>query len=296
MGVNLIQKLEVSKELIKECIMDLYLDPRNSVRKWSKITNQTCQIRMAYPGQHLASVITGIKGTGTAARGDDLSDGTEVKTCSRADQLSECRSCGSKVLVWEKECSVCNSNDINIKTDSHWIFTIPTEEELDLLLNRVPRLILILFDKESVEVDDIRLRAWEVSTKESYVRDFFGDYFYNNYLLKTGKGQTPAPCNLHPLKYDFFLMNPKLIFHSEIFIEDKNVEIVFWDIENPKLEPIPTDILQKKELVEIFGPRVKKLSRGEIAERFPYIPEEKRSELKMRKKVLKTYKEKYRRR
>ena len=56
MGVNLTQKLETSEELIKECIMDLYLDPRNSVRKWSKITNQTCQIRMAYPGQHLASV------------------------------------------------------------------------------------------------------------------------------------------------------------------------------------------------------------------------------------------------
>ncbi len=296
MGVNLTQKLETSEELIKECIMDLYLDPRNSVRKWSKITNQTCQIRMAYPGQHLASVITGIKGTGTAARGDDLSDGTEVKTCSRADQLSECRSCGSKVLVWEKECSVCNSNDINIKTDSHWIFTIQTEEELDLLLNRVPRLILILFDKESVEIDDIRLRAWEVSTKEKYVRDFFEDYFYNNYLLKTEKGQTPAPGNLHPLKSEFFLMNPRLIFHSEIYIEDKNVEIVFWDVQNPKLEPIPTNVLQKKELVEIFGPRFQKLSVGQIAKRFPYIPEEKRSELKMRKKVLKTYKEKYRRR
>ena len=114
---------ETSEGLIKECIKDLYLDPRNLIRKWSQITKQTCQIRMAYPSQHLASVITGIKGVGTAARGDDLSDGSEVKSCSRADQLSECKSCGAKVLVWQKECPICGSIDINIKTDSHWIFS-----------------------------------------------------------------------------------------------------------------------------------------------------------------------------
>lgn len=98
------QTFETSEKLIKECINDLCLDPGNLILKWSKITNQTSQVRLAYPGQHLASVITGIKGAGTAARGDDLSDGSEVKTCSRADQLSECLSCGAKVLPWQKAC------------------------------------------------------------------------------------------------------------------------------------------------------------------------------------------------
>ena len=143
------ETLKTSEYLVKECIKDLYLVPKNLIRKWSEITNQTCQVRSAYPGQHIASVITGIKGRGTAARGDDLSDGSEVKTCSRADQLSECRACGAKVLVWQTECPICKSKDINIKTDSHWIFSIKSEDELDLLLDGIPRIILILFDKKA---------------------------------------------------------------------------------------------------------------------------------------------------
>src|SRR3990172_13177459 len=107
------ETLQTSEQLIKECIRDLYLDPRNLVRKWSKITNQTCQIRFAYPGQHIASVITGIKGRGTAARGDDLSDGSEVKTCSRADQLSECGDCERSVLLIQEKCPYCESTNIN---------------------------------------------------------------------------------------------------------------------------------------------------------------------------------------
>jgi len=287
------QTFETSEELIKECIKDLYLDPRNLIRKWSQITNQTCQIRMAYPGQHLASVITGIKGMGTAARGDDLSDGSEVKSCSRADQLSECKSCGAKVLVWQKECPICKSRDINIKTDSHWIFSIKSEDELDLLINKVPRIILILFDKESIETDDIRLRAWVIDPKNEYVRQFFNDYYYNNYLKKTN----PAPCNLHPLKFDFFMMEPKLIFHADINIENKTVEIKFWDVKNPQLEKMPTYILREEEKRLLFKEEMANgLTFEEITQKIPFVPEEKTKRLQMRKKILKTYKEKYRRR
>lgn len=288
------ETLETSKELIKECIEDLYLDPRNLVRKWSQITNQTCQIRMAYPGQHLASVITGVKGIGTAARGDDLSDGSEVKTCSRADQLSECNSCKAKVLVWQKECPICGSRDINIKTDSHWIFSIRSEDELDLLLEKVPRIILVLFDKESNETDNVRLRVWVVDPQNDYVREFFTDYYYNNYKQKAD----PAPCNLHPLFYDFFLMEPKLIFHANINIENRDVEIVFWSIGNPRFEQMPSSLLTKNQLIEMFGDQLdkKSMTKKEIVNRFPYVPEGKRRRLKMREKALKTYKDKYTRR
>lgn len=287
------ERLETSEELIKECIKDLYLDPRNLIRKWSKITNQTCQIRFAYPGQHIASVITGVKGTGTAARGDDLSDGSDVKTCSRADQLSECNSCGAKVLVWQKECTVCKSHDINIKTDSHWIFSIKSEDELDLLLNSIPRIIAILFDKESIETDNIRLRAWVIDPQTQYVQDFFKDYFYNNYLVKS----KPAPCNLHPLKFDFYMMEPKLILYAEIDIEKKEVEIKYWDVQNPKLEEMPIDILKKDEIKEIFKEELESgMHIDEIIEEFSYVRVKKKRRLKMRKKILKTYKEKYKRR
>lgn len=281
------ETLQTSEQLIKECIKDLYLDPRNLVRKWSKITNQTCQIRFAYPGQHIASVITGIKGRGTAARGDDLSDGSEVKTCSRADQLSECNSCGAKVLVWQEECPVCKSHDINVKTDSHWIFSIRSKNELNLLLNKVPRIILILFDKESSETDNIRLRIWVVDSKNKYVQEFFIEYYYNNYLKK----ENPAPCNLHPLLYDFFLMTPKIIFHADIRFKEREVDIIFWDVKNPKIEEMPTSLLTIQQIKEIF--KSENLTKKEIINKYPFVPGLMRDKLTMRAKVTKTFKNKY---
>lgn len=286
-------RLETSEELVKECIRDLYLDPRNMIRKWSQITNQTCQIRMAYPGQHLASLITGIKGVGTAARGDDLSDGSEVKSCSRADQLSECNSCGAKVLVWQKECPICKSKNINIKTDSHWIFSIKSDDELNLLLNKLPRIIAILFDKESTETDNIRLRTWVIDVNNKYVIDFFNDYFHNNYLKK----QSPAPCNLHPLQFDFYMMEPKLIFHCDINIDERSVDIKYWDVENPMTEAMPIRILKPNEIIEAFKEEIANgISFRQIKEKFQSVPPEKIRRIPMRIKVLKTYKKKYRRR
>lgn len=287
---------ETSIDLIKECITDLFLTPKALIDKWSKITNQTSQVRIAYPGQHIASVITGIKGKGTAARGDDLSDGSEVKTCSRVDQLSECNNCGAKVLIWQKECPICKSKDFNIKTDSHWIFSITTEDELNLLLGKVPRIILLLFDKEKPAINIVRLRAWVIEPKNDYVNQFFSDYFYNNFQKKSKEGKKPAPCNLHPLKYDFYLMEPKLIFHSEINFDKKDVEIKYWNIQKPLIEKIPTYILKKKEKQLVLRKEVAKYGIEEIEQKVPFVPDEKRKLLQMRKKILKTYKEKYKRR
>jgi len=285
-------KLETSEELLKDCLKDLYIEPRNSIRKWSEITNQTAMARLAYPSQHLASLITGIKGVGTSARGDDLADGSEVKSCSRADQLSECKDCGAKVLVWQEICPSCGSDKINIKTDSHWIFSIKSKEELDLLLNKIPRIILIMFDKREDDSDDIRLRVWVVNPREKYVQEFFNDYFYNNYSKKTN----PAPCNLHPLKYDFYMMKPKLIFHAEINIEDNEIEILFWDLKNPKNEEMPISLLSKDQLIDILGKKIGKLSKKEIEKEYLNVPFKDLDKLSMKKKILKTYKKKYSRR
>lgn len=286
-------ELKTSKQLIKQCIKDLYLDPRNLILKWSKITNQTSQIRIAYPGQHLASVVTGIKGTGTAARGDDLSDGSEVKTCSRADQLSECLACGAKVLPWQKVCTVCGSTEINIKTDSHWIISIKSEEELRFLLKKVPRIILILFDRENQTTSLIRLRIWIIDPRNNYVKAFFKDYFFHNYLKKTN----PAPCNLHPFKFDFFMMEPALIFSAEIDIEKKSVGIKHWDLKKPTTEKMPIRILRNEEIAKLFYKELKQgMTLKEIKNRFQYVPDDKRKNLNMRKKVTTTHKRKYTRR
>ncbi len=311
---------ETSPELAETCLRDLYLNPRRSLEKWSKITEQTMQVRLAYPGQHLASVITGVKGAGTAARGDDLSDGTEVKSCSRADQLSECNNCGAKVLAWQEECPDCKSTDINIKTDSHWIINIPSEKELDIYLNHIPRLILILFDRPEQATNIIRVRAWTVNPKHPYYRAFLEDYYHNNYLKKVQQGRNPAPCNLHPLQYDFHMMEPSLIFEAQVDIDNGEVAITHWDLDNPQKEPIPSNLLTMEQLDELFSEReileavqahpnmmegdyvyardpstLKKLQKKDYVRLFPQVPEEKRAQLGMRKKITKSYKEEYRR-
>lgn len=286
--------IETSESLVKECIKDLYINPKKEILKWSRITNQTAQGKFAYPTQHLASLITGIKGSGSAARGDDLADGSEVKSCTKADQLGSCKDCESSVLSWQTECPNCGSTNINRDTSSHWIFPIRSKAELDLLLNKVPRIVLILFDKEDYDEEDIRIRAWSVNPKEKYVIDFFTDYYENNFKKKTSEGGSPAPCNLHPLKYDFFMMRPKLIFEADI--TGDNVNILFWDLNKPRDQPMPSDLLPKEKLVEIFGKRFKKSKKEDIVNENPFIPQKYFDKLVMKKKVLKTYKNKYERR
>jgi hypothetical protein len=238
-------------------------------------------------------VITGIKGRGTAARGDDLADGSEIKSCSRADQLCECKKCGARVLVWQEECPVCNSASIKIKTDSHWIFPIKSESELSLLLDKVPRIFLVLFDNVADTKTDIRVRIWVVNPQTEYVKAFFTDYFENNYQKKA----EPAPCNFHPLKFDFYMSRPVLVFEAVVEIERNDVSVKFWDLKNQQPEKMPTEILTSEEMKRVFPDFAKSgMTEEEFLKSHPFVPENRMSVLVMRKKTPKVYKEKYVRR
>ena len=93
------------------------------------------------------------------------------------------------------------------------------------------------------------------------------------------------------------MMAPKLIFSAEIDFDKKDVEIKYWNIENPQVEQMPIGILKKNEIEKIFKDEINKGADIEkIIMEFPFIPDNKRKNLAMRKKILKTYKEKYERR
>ena len=49
-----------NKEQIEKLLFELVLNPRIKAIEWSKITKQTPNIKIGYPGQHLASLITGM--------------------------------------------------------------------------------------------------------------------------------------------------------------------------------------------------------------------------------------------
>ena len=276
-------------ELIVELVRDLFVTPRKAISKWAHITGQTSQIRLAYPGQHLASVVTGVPGSGSAARGDDLMDGTEVKSCSRVDQLGNCKECKDRVPSYAQSCPNCGSTQIDRKTDSHWIFAIKSSDELNGLLS-LPRILLVLFDGD--DAGGVRVRIWRISPQNPYVRNFFEDYYANNYTVKFERRGNPAPCNLHPLKYDFYLMSPCLIL--EIQIESDDIRICFLDVENNNPEPIPTTILQRGEITKLaselegFAGTPKSSLAKEFRQKYPFVPDGCRESLSMRPKRPKT--------
>ena len=120
--------------LIYDFLSEVILAPRTTMIKWARITNQTPNLKIGYPGQHLASLITGMQGTATGARGEDIGDGTEVKSCSRIDQVDKCKVCSSRVMRNQASCPQCGSTDIKHNDDSKWLNAIRSEKELDMYL------------------------------------------------------------------------------------------------------------------------------------------------------------------
>ncbi len=207
-------------EKIEQLLNELVLQPRINALKWSEITKQTPSIKVGYPGQHLASLITGIPGDRTGARGHDLIDGSEVKSCSRIDQLDKCSECEAPVARLEKACPKCGSSRIERKDDSKWLFTIRSENDLLVVTEEVERVLLILADYpnfQKQDYDTLRFQSFEIWTKSQRhvkFKEILTNYYQNIYLKHKEKNynKTPAPYNFWPYKYQFYLCNPILTF------------------------------------------------------------------------------------
>lgn len=253
-----------NRSKIETFLREVIIEPRKIMRRWSKITNQTPNLKIGYPGQHLASLILGMKGTGTGARGDDIIDGTEVKSCSRIDQLDKCKACKGNVLRSQDVCPACGSSDIDRKDDSKWLITIKSESELEMYLTRIPRMLLIISDYPNFDSDDfssMRIRAYEVwnqSSRASGFRAILSHYFNNIYLehIRKDPKATPAPYNFWPDKYAFYMCNPIKVFESIIDnIDGDQPTITITHYVEPcknratlPSEPMPPGVLKKQEI------------------------------------------------
>lgn len=79
------QRIQLAKDLIKEQIVD----QKNLLSHWSLLTAQSAMIDTGYIAQHLVSLQTQIPGQGMRGKGDDLSDGAEVKAANFIDSLDK---------------------------------------------------------------------------------------------------------------------------------------------------------------------------------------------------------------
>ncbi len=264
-----ISKITITDNLcrLEHFIANAIIAPRKIMKEWSLVTNQTPAVKIGYVGQHLASLITGVAGTGSGARGDDLIDGTEVKSCNKVDQVDKCKDCNGHVMRYESKCSTCGSEKIARKDDSKWLFSVRDEHELNQYLG-LERILLILMDYPKFsegDFKDIRITAYEIYPKEdraSVFRDLINNHYYNIYLPKiTGKLKEDVtkgnPMNLHPFGFQFFKCNPVLTFSCIIKDIDSNPEIhidkdayVLPEQDRPSSLPsmlMPTQLLKEAE-------------------------------------------------
>jgi hypothetical protein len=215
---------------IKVLLEELVLLPRLKALEWSKVTKQTPNMKIGYPGQHLASLITGMEGSRTGARGDDLKDGTEVKSCSRVDQLDTCNKCDNKILRVETVCHNCGSTDIKRMDDSKWLFSVKSEEELKLLTKNIDRVFLTIADYpnfSSNDFDTIRFQAFEIwnnTDRHKHFTTLMSNYYYKIFLkhIEKNPSKTPAPKNFWPYSYQFYLCNPVKVFNC--IVKNANVK------------------------------------------------------------------------
>lgn len=213
-----------NEDLIISFIKEMLITPRKNIHKWSKITNQTPNLKIGYPGQHLASLILGMKGNATGARGEDICDGTEVKSCSKVDQSDKCKDCKENVLRSENACSNCGSTNIKRNNDSKWLISVRSDDELRMLLEETPRYVFIVTDYPEFDennFDDIRIRAFEVWVQSERCKNFrilmrnYYNYIYKVHI-KNNPNKTPAPKNIFPDNFPFYMCNPIKIFECNI--------------------------------------------------------------------------------
>jgi hypothetical protein len=254
-----------NKNKIKEFINEMIIIPRLNAHKWAKTTNQTPNLKIGYPAQHLASLITGMQGTATGARGNDIVDGSEVKSCSKIDQSDKCNDCKNNVLRIEDHCPICGSMNIKRNNDSKWLIPVRSEDELRMLKDETPRFLFIVTDYPEFKIGNyssIRIRAFEVWVKSERCKNFISlleNYYKYLFLVHKNKNpnNTPAPKNLFPDNYPFFMCNPIKTFEcviKESTSENPDIEIPVYiaphtDRTNLPSETMPIDLLRKDEML-----------------------------------------------
>jgi len=248
-----------NRKHLSSFIPEMLINPRVLAHKWSKITNQTPNLKIGYPAQHLASLIVGMKGDATGARGNDICDGSEVKACSKIDQSDKCKKCHNNVLRSQKCCPMCSSTDIQRNNDSKWLIGIRNEAELRMTLDETPRFIFIVTDYPEFDngnFDTIRIRAFEIypqSSRHKCFRELLESYFRNLYLahIKKNAQKAPAPKNLFPDNYPFFKCNPIKIFESIVsdsLGQKPKLTITHYVKPDKDRSDLPSELMPKKLL------------------------------------------------
>lgn len=127
--------------LAKKFTEEVILPQWTQLSSWNRLTNQTSQLDFGYLSQHLVSLITGIPGNNQRGKGDDMADGSEVKSASCVDADDTPR--------W---------NNVNCGAKE--------TPELVAKLTSLPYLFFVLLDTTEKGGNILRCRIWCVRPKD----------------------------------------------------------------------------------------------------------------------------------
>jgi len=170
---------------------ELFVDTWNQLVKWTEVTGQTPQPDSGYIAQHLISLLSGVEGSGMRGKGDDLADGSEVKTASAISGVDVPR----------------------------WNHSVSSEEKLEEWFN-LPNVFYVLIDWTGNNL--MRVRVWRVQPPddENYrtlLQDWFDmDYSSSNFQLhppvgsKGNKVTKDVGDLLLPLKFEMIVRDNEI--------------------------------------------------------------------------------------
>lgn len=134
---------EELKRLITKLLIEQVILQRNNLHFFRELTFQPAQIDTGYIAQHLVSLVTKIPGGGFRGKGDDLADGSEVKSANFLDSMD---ARGAVAPRWNFTC-----NDIG--------------QMLSFL--KYPMIYLVSMDKN--ESNNFRFRVWGINPREHVI-------------------------------------------------------------------------------------------------------------------------------
>lgn len=162
---DLLRKLTVQQQraLLEELFTDMFGELHTTLQKWAALTGQSAQVDTGYIAQFVASIVLKEPGQGFRGKGDDLADGSEVKSAANISGVDRPR--------WNHHMGTV-ADDNSRRAKGH---ALRSDEYLScpyvfyLLVDRSPN------DKQLPQA--IRVRGWLIDAKRDQAwRSLFQKY------------------------------------------------------------------------------------------------------------------------
>ena len=191
----------------------------------------------------------------TGGSGWDTVDKGESK-CSSWVQSKQCSKCKTKNVFFQKQCVKCGSKSFNsIPRDGRWGISSSSHfKYYDTL--REYRLMLVEPLTDSPSCRKFRIRNWIIDKDSEHL---------NNYASAQLASKKSNHINFQPLKVDFYLSKPKLVFELTLEVLKTKTKVKFkeFNLDNKEPEKIP-DIFKDKKSADVISKKAFGKKRGDV--------------------------------